>query len=208
MSGSHFDYHEYWIGEIANTIEKDIATALLPKPQKEHYDYWTIDEIDTPHSKHLLSRTSIYTFPTYEEALDCLKTRKRWIKESNKQKYGIGAIISDEDNVFESQTEFMTEEYKGKKIPILYAIHHSVYDDYPSDNYPLLLQDKTIEILKEGYKQIKIAEIYAHRINDLMCNDDDEDTLQKLLKTDINKIEEEIKSKDWSKPYDGWNEDD
>ena len=133
MSGGHFDYNEHWIGEIANTIERDIATALLPKPALIHYDYWTIDVVDTPHSKHLLARGGSYTFPTYEEALDYLKTRIRWIKKSNKQKYGIGAIISDEDKVFESQTEFMTEEYKGKKIPILYTIHHAVYDDYPSD---------------------------------------------------------------------------
>ena len=208
MSGGHFDYNEHWIGEIANTIERDIATALLPKPALIHYDYWTIDVVDTPHSKHLFARGGSYTFPTYEEALDYLKKRIRWIKKSNKQKYGIGSIISDEDNVFESQTEFMTEEYKGKKIPLLYTIRHSVYDDYPSDNYPLLFDDKTIEILKEGYKQIKIAEIYAKQIDLVMSSDTSEDTLQEYIQADLDNLESEIKSKDWTNPYDGWNEDD
>lgn len=208
MSGGHFDYNEHWIGEIANTIERDIATALLPKPALRHYDYWTIDVVDTPHSKHLLARGGSFTFPTYEEALDYLKTRIRWIKKSNKQKYGIGSIISDEDNVFESQTEFMTEEYKGKKIPILYTIHHSVYDDYPFDNYPLLFDDKTIEILKEGYKQIKIAEIYAKQIDLVMSNETGEDTLQEYIQADLDNLESEIKSKDWTNPYEGWNEND
>lgn len=205
MIGGHFDYNEHWIGEIANTIERDIATALLPKPALRHYDYWAIDVVDTPHSKHLYVRGCSYIFPTYEEALDCLKTRIRWIKDSNKQKYGIGAIISDEDKVFESQTEFMAEEYNGEKIPILYAIHHCVFDDYPSDN--LLLQDKTIEILKEGYRQLKIAEIYAKQIDMVMSSDTSEDTLQEYIQADLDNLESKIKSKDWTNPYDGWNEE-
>mgnify|MGYP007115175008 CR=1 FL=1 len=41
MSGGHFDYHQYRMREIADTIERDIARALKPKPAMIHEDYWT-----------------------------------------------------------------------------------------------------------------------------------------------------------------------
>ncbi len=33
MSGGHFDYQQWRIKEIAETIETDIARALKPKPK-------------------------------------------------------------------------------------------------------------------------------------------------------------------------------
>jgi hypothetical protein len=34
MSGGYFDRNVYAIGEIADSIERDIARALRPKPEK------------------------------------------------------------------------------------------------------------------------------------------------------------------------------
>ena len=48
MSGGYFDRNIYAIGEIAASIERDIARALRPKPEKVHEDYWTIYEHDSP----------------------------------------------------------------------------------------------------------------------------------------------------------------
>lgn len=42
MSGGYFDRNIYAIGEIVASIERDIARALRPKPEKIHKDYWTI----------------------------------------------------------------------------------------------------------------------------------------------------------------------
>ena len=41
MSGGYFNRHMIAFGEIANSIERDIARALQPKPEKIHKDYWT-----------------------------------------------------------------------------------------------------------------------------------------------------------------------
>ncbi len=46
MSGGYFDRSTYAMREIANTIERDIARALQPKPEKVQEDYWTIYEKD------------------------------------------------------------------------------------------------------------------------------------------------------------------
>ena len=206
MSGGHFDYAQYRIRDIADKIEGDIARALLPKPSKEHFDYLVIDVVDTPHSCHGL--TFYEDFKTYKEAEEYLLTRVRGIVKSDKKKYGIGNIIADDDFVFESQTDFMNETYEGKPIPILYAIHHCVYDDYPMDDYPLILEDKTIETMKEAYRQLRIAEIYAQRVDWMMSGDDGEDTLQERLREELDEFEKEMENKDWTEPYEGWNDND
>ena len=41
MSGGYFDRGTYAMREIANTIERDIARAFKPKPEKIQEDYWT-----------------------------------------------------------------------------------------------------------------------------------------------------------------------
>ena len=206
MSGGHFDYVQYRIRDIADRIERDIARALLPKPPKEHFDYWVIDVVDTPHSCHGLAYYD--EFKTYKDAEDYLLTRIRGIVKSDKKKYGIGNIIDDGDIVYESKTDFMNATHEGKPIPVLYAIHHCVYDDYPFDSYPLSMEDKTIETMKEAYRQLRIAEIYAQRVDWMMSGDDGEDDLQKRLREDLDKFEDEMESKNWSEPYEGWNDND
>ena len=52
MSGGYFDRSTYAIREIADTMERDIARALQPKPEKEHMDYWVIYEKDSFSSFH------------------------------------------------------------------------------------------------------------------------------------------------------------
>ena len=41
MSGGYFDRSTYAMREIANTIERDIARALKPKPEKIH-EFWEL----------------------------------------------------------------------------------------------------------------------------------------------------------------------
>ena len=41
MSGGYFDRSTYAMCEIADTIERDIARALQPKPEKVYENYRT-----------------------------------------------------------------------------------------------------------------------------------------------------------------------
>lgn len=47
MSGGYFDRSTYAMREIVDSIERDIARALRPKPEKIQEDYWTIYEKDS-----------------------------------------------------------------------------------------------------------------------------------------------------------------
>ena len=54
MRGGYFDRSTYAMREIADTMERDIARVLQPKPEKEHMDYWVIYEKDSFSSFHNL----------------------------------------------------------------------------------------------------------------------------------------------------------
>ena len=54
-------------------------------------------------------------------------------------------------------------------------------DHYPSDADVLELKNETIETMKEAYRQIRIAEIYATHVDWMMSGDDGEDDIQDSL---------------------------
>lgn len=86
----------------------------------------------------------------------------------------------------------------AERIPVLYAIHHAEYDRYPYDEDVLELSDKSIETMKEAYRQIRIAEIYAQRVDWMMSGDDGEETMQERLAEELKSLEEELLGKDWT----------
>ena len=196
MSGGHFDYQQYTLREIADTIERDIARAMAPKPPKRHEDYWTIYEMTRPFSYHSL-HNAFQEFDSYDKALKYLNAMEDVIKAA--KEYECWRLL-EEEVLFESTRRNMLDTFEGTKIPILYSIRHCVYDYYPYDLYVLELEDKTIETMKEAYRQIRIAEIYAQRVDWMMSGDDCEETLQRRLQEDLAKFEEEYASKKWYYP--------
>ena len=196
MSGGHFDYQQYTLREIADTIERDIARAMAPKPPKKHEDYWTIYEMTRPFSYHSL-HNAFQEFDSYDKALKYLNAMEDVIKAA--KEYECWRLL-EEEVLFESTRRNMLDTFEGTEIPILYSIRHCVYDHYPYDFYVLELEDKTIETMKEAYRQIRIAEIYAQRVDWMMSGDECEETLQRRLQEDLAKFEEEYASKKWYYP--------
>lgn len=196
MSGGHFDYQQYTLREIADTIERDIARAMAPNPKKRHEDYWTIYEMTRPFSYHSL-QNAFQEFDSYDKALKYLNAMEDVIKAA--KEYECWRLL-EEEVLFESTRRNMLDTFEGTEIPILYSIRHCVYDHYPYDFYVLELEDKTIETMKEAYRQIRIAEIYAQRVDWMMSGDDCEETLQRRLQEDLAKFEEEYASKKWYDP--------
>lgn len=76
MSGGYFNWHMIAFGEIANSIECDIARALRPKPEKICEDYWTIYEKDSLSSYH--SYKDYMSFASYEDAESFLLLDKNY----------------------------------------------------------------------------------------------------------------------------------
>ena len=202
MSGGHFNYSQSLIREIADTIEIEIAKALLPKPQKVHEDYCTIEEHDCPCSYHDYCR--YHKFKTYEEAERFLLSDKSIVPADHN--YDI-SLIDKDDKVFRSTKLLMRGTKDAKPIPWLYTIHHCVYDHYPYDADVLELNEETIETMKQAYLQIRKAYVYAQRVDWMLSGDDGEDTMQTRLRKELDEVQQEFDTKDWACPYEGWNED-
>ena len=90
--------------EIADTIERDIARALQPKPEKVYENYWTIYEKDSFGSYH--SYKDYISFASYEDAESFLLRDTTIVKAEQKyvdrQFFGDGVI-------FQSTTRYLSD---------------------------------------------------------------------------------------------------
>ena len=135
------------------------------------------------------------TFDSYAEAASYLLSF-RGVRLAEPQ-YASGRFFKEEDVIFQSDKYFMRGTKEGEKIPVLYAIHHAEYDRYPYDADVLELSAETIEAMKEAYRQIRIAEIYADRVDWLISDDDNEESFQDRLKHELDTFDKEFRNKDW-----------
>ncbi len=60
------------------------------------------------------------------------------------------------------------------------------------------LKEDTIDAMKEAYRQIRIAEIYAERVDWMMSGDDSEECFRERVKEDLAEFEKEYATKDWT----------
>jgi hypothetical protein len=62
------------------------------------------------------------------------------------------------------------------------------YEKYPEDLNHYKYSDEIIEEFKNAVKYLKIAKIYAHRVDWLLSEDDDEESFIRRLKEDLDKL--------------------
>ena len=193
MSGGYFERSTYAMREIVDTMKRDIARALQSKPEKVYENYWTIYEKDSFGSYH--SYKDYMSFASYEDSESFLLRDTTIVKAEQKyvdrQFFGDGVI-------FQSTMRYMSDTSDGEQIPVLYSIHHCYYDHYPYEADVLELSAETIDAMKEAYRQIRIAEIYATRVDRMMSGDDSEESFRERIKEDLTKFEKEYATKDWA----------
>lgn len=167
MSGGHFDYQQYHIEDIADSIEREIEKATKPKPPKIwKEDVSVLKKIDDWHSK------GIYGFKNYDEAVRSLKKNKayKFVREYEKNKKRI--------------SEFMEGD---KRI----EVRELKYQEYEDGEYYSEYTEETIQIFREAVKLLRKAAIYANRIDWLLSGDDGEESLKERLEKELKKLEEE-----------------
>ena len=168
MSGGYFDYQQYHIDDIVNSIEKELEKAVKPKPPLVWREYVSVfKKIDDWHSVDTHMR-----FKTYDKAVKNLKKDKayKFIREYEKD----GKRIS----------EFM----EGDKLIEVKEIKYYEYED--GEYYPEYTEE-TIQIFKDAVKILRKAAIYANRIDWLLSGDDGEDNLKERLEEELKELEEE-----------------
>lgn len=64
------------------------------------------------------------------------------------------------------------------------------YEKYPEDLYYYKYPDEIIEKFKQGVKALKIAYVYAHRIDWLLSGDDGEESFLERLEQELKEIQD------------------
>lgn len=80
---------------------------------------------------------------------------------------------------------------QGKERPasdLIYGADH--YKEYPHEKYYESYSKDVQAVFQEGIQALKIAKIYAHRIDWFLAGDDDEDSLIEQLAEDLKKVQE------------------
>lgn len=92
----------------------------------------------------------------------------------NYTQYAISNIIDTIEDIIEKNGKNISKEDR-----CIWDSEDSKYSNYPED---------IIEEFKNGVKYLKIAQVYAQRIDWLVACDDGEDSFRKRLKEDLKKI--------------------
>lgn len=66
------------------------------------------------------------------------------------------------------------------------------YKKYPEDLFHYKYPDEVIEKMKEAVKVLKIAQVYAHRVDWLLSGDDGEESFLRRLHEELSGLEEEL----------------
>jgi hypothetical protein len=100
------------------------------------------------------------------------------------QQYAIGNIAeSIEDEIEKSGRKKTREELKEESWR-----GSDWYEKYPEELYHYKYPDEVIEKFKEAVKYLKMAEVYAQRVDWLLSADDGEESFLKRLNDDLNKL--------------------
>ena len=98
--------------------------------------------------------------------------------------YKIGYIADQiEETVVKNGVEKTPEEIKNDWH------NDEWYEKYPEDKFHYKYPDEVIEKMKEAVKALKIAQVYAQRVDWLLSGDDGEESFLSRLEEDLKKLE-------------------
>lgn len=103
----------------------------------------------------------------------------------------IGYIAEEiQEEIDQCGKEKTTEELKDR-----YGYDWDLWiEKYPEDKYHSQYSIEVLTELKNAVKYLKIAEIYAQRVDWMLSGDDGEETFIERLKEDLDKLNETIES--------------
>lgn len=168
MSGGHFDYNQYHLGDIADSIEREIKMATGPKPPLVTKEYVSVCRVAPDNRKLYLS----FRYPTFDSALR--------------------DFTRPEDYEVLVRTDNMVR-VKGKGDGQIYEVYHGTYEEYEDGGYYPNYTEETIKEFRNAVDALRRAEIYAQRVDYLICGDDEEESFHSRLKEDLDKYEQQNK---------------
>ena len=167
MSGGHFDYKQYYIDDIADSIEREIEEFSETELQVVWEDSLEITNIKE--EIELFYNTGIID-KSFDEIVGVCKGYKPYtfIREYEEEGNRIAEFKK------RNGSSVMVKEHRNqtcKKVPGA--------------------NRETIQIMNDAVKALRKAAIYAQRIDWFLSGDDGEETFKKRLAEDLKKLEEQ-----------------
>lgn len=167
MSGGHFDYYQCYINDIADKLERSLADIEYAKSigtvkKKNVYGHL----LDTESGEKSWPNWLLEACCRYDNREDVIKSLNCWCNFHEKD----GKLY-----------------FNNRYEVVIYDSECNVWSD---DKWHLEIDDpEIIEEFKKGLKILKMAYIYAQRIDWLLSGDDGEDSFKKRLKEELAELE-------------------
>lgn len=100
----------------------------------------------------------------------------------------IKLMISSIEELIEKNGRDKTEEELEQNVLSVWFNHEDYYKKYPEEKFWYKYSDEVIEKFKEGLHHLKIAYVYAQRIDWLLSDDDSEESFLERLEQELNDI--------------------
>jgi hypothetical protein len=170
MSGGHFDYYQHHISDIADKLEESLADIEYAKSigtvkKKEVYGHLlSVDSGNKYWPNWFLD--VLYRHDNREDVIKSLKFMCNF-NESDGKLY-----FNDSNAVYEV------------------VIYDGECEEWSDGKWHLEIEDpEVVEEFKKGLKILKMASIYAQRIDWLLSGDDGEESFKKRLKEELDELE-------------------
>lgn len=171
MSGGHFDYAQYRINDIIDSIDREIERATCERPKLISERRVNVYEYTSERSIIVSWR---WHFNSFDSALDFFKRSCAFeiLEICEKATRKVLRVRDLNDNRIFEIVEFEYEYYEDGNY----------YPDY---------DERTIEEFRKGIVALRKAQIYAQRIDWLLSGDDGEDSFHERLKEELSELNKE-----------------
>ena len=182
MSGGHFDYHQYHISDIAEHLERDIADIEYAR------DIGKVKKKEI--CGHLLDMDGRKSYPTwFMDRISRCDDREQLIRSLKRS----GDIIEKDGKIY-------VENCNGPGLCEV-VVYESESEVWADGEWHFDVEDSSVlDDMKKGLVALKVAAIYAQRIDWLLSGDDGEESFKRRLKEELDAL--------YSKPlidYEYWN---
>lgn len=163
MSGGHFNYAQYRIDDIIESVEIEIGEATKERPPLVTKVGVSVKEIvEKGHYRYVNKR-----FDSFGEAIRYYSNNANYkVLEQDKEKLLVEDVFSGE----------------------LYEVKYYTYEEYADGKYYPDYTEETIDEFRKGVEILKKARIYAQRIDWFLSGDDGEESFHRRLKEELKQL--------------------
>lgn len=178
MSGGHFDYKQYCIGDIADSIVMEIARAKLPLPPP------TIRKGVTSRIKTGENRFEYDG--RYWSSFDDIEEVKEFFNRAG------GTKILSEETLPNGEVQITVYYKRANETRVFTSYTEEVYlDEDGEEIYQPEYTEETIKEFKTAIRTLRMAQVYAQRADWLISGDDGEESFHERLAEDLANITDE-----------------